>query len=71
MDVGVPRYWNGSPALVSAALVEPQRGGQTTLSASQAATGSKRHRTVKFGTPYKRLMSSSGHLSVDKMMMMS
>ncbi|CAH2232300.1 jg21682 [Pararge aegeria aegeria] len=35
MDVGVPRCWNGSPVLVSAALVDPQRGGQTTLSASQ------------------------------------
>ncbi|CAH2210993.1 jg14925 [Pararge aegeria aegeria] len=69
MDVGVPRCWNGSPALVSAALVNPQRGGQTTLSASQEAAGSKRHRTVEFGTPYKRPMSISGRLSVDMMMM--
>ncbi|CAH2268539.1 jg2227 [Pararge aegeria aegeria] len=61
MDVGVPRCWNGSPVLVSAALVEPQRGGQTTLSASQVAVGSKR---------LKRPMSSSGRLSVDVMMMM-
>ncbi|CAH2246317.1 jg20084 [Pararge aegeria aegeria] len=38
MDVGVPRCWNGSPVLVSAALVDPQRGGQTTLSASQSST---------------------------------
>ncbi|CAH2267836.1 jg5772 [Pararge aegeria aegeria] len=30
MDVGVPRCWNGSSELVSAALVGPQRGGQTT-----------------------------------------
>ncbi|CAH2249982.1 jg12849 [Pararge aegeria aegeria] len=37
-DVGVPRCWNGSPELVSAALVDPQRGGQTTLSASQVAS---------------------------------
>ncbi|CAH2266855.1 jg8916 [Pararge aegeria aegeria] len=37
MDVGVQRYWNGSPALVSAALVDLQRGGQTSLSASQVA----------------------------------
>ncbi|CAH2217924.1 jg9234, partial [Pararge aegeria aegeria] len=60
--------WNGSPGLVSAALVDPQRGGQTTLSASQVAAGSKRHKTVEFGTPYKRPMSSSGRLSVDMMM---
>ncbi|CAH2268574.1 jg20069 [Pararge aegeria aegeria] len=52
MDVGVPRYWNFSPEQVSAALVDPQQGGQTTLSASQLAAGSKRHRTVEFGTPY-------------------
>ncbi|CAH2229218.1 jg2622 [Pararge aegeria aegeria] len=32
----------------------PQRGGHTTLSALQVAAGSKRHRTVEFGTPYKR-----------------
>ncbi|CAH2236683.1 jg20901 [Pararge aegeria aegeria] len=50
MDVGVPRCWNGSPELVSAALVGPQRGGQTTLSASQVAAGSKRLRTVELGT---------------------
>ncbi|CAH2227572.1 jg22369, partial [Pararge aegeria aegeria] len=30
-DGRVPRCWNGSPELVSAALVDPQRGGQTTL----------------------------------------
>ncbi|CAH2243616.1 jg23547 [Pararge aegeria aegeria] len=70
MDVGVPRCWNGSPELVSAALVGPQRGGQTTLSASQVAAGSKRLRTVELRTPYKRPMSSSGRLSVDVMMMM-
>ncbi|CAH2217091.1 jg3002 [Pararge aegeria aegeria] len=40
----------------------------TTLSASQVASGSKRHRTVEFGTPYKRTMSSSGRLPVDMMM---
>ncbi|CAH2207644.1 jg27203, partial [Pararge aegeria aegeria] len=65
MDVGVPRCWDGSPELVSAALVDPQRGGQTTLSASQVAAESKRHKTVQFGTPYKRPMSSIGRLSVD------
>ncbi|CAH2217573.1 jg16807, partial [Pararge aegeria aegeria] len=59
----LPGCWNGSPELVSAALVDPQRGGQTTLSASQVAAGSKRLRTVEFGTPYKRPMSSSGRLS--------
>ncbi|CAH2215592.1 jg9569 [Pararge aegeria aegeria] len=67
MDVGVPRCWNGSPVLVSAALVDPQRGGQTTLSASQVAVGSKQLRIVELGTPYKRPMSSSGRLSVDVM----
>ncbi|CAH2232703.1 jg5327 [Pararge aegeria aegeria] len=60
-----------SPELASAALVDPQRGGQTILSASQVAAGSKRHRTVEFGTPYKRPMSSSGRLSVDLMMSMT
>ncbi|CAH2260552.1 jg18260 [Pararge aegeria aegeria] len=39
-----------SPELVSAALVDPKRGGQTTLSASQEAAGYKQHRTVEFGT---------------------
>ncbi|CAH2265655.1 jg26181 [Pararge aegeria aegeria] len=69
MDVGVPRCWNGSPE-ASAALVGPQRGEQTTLSASQVAAGSKRLRTVELGTPYKRPMSRSGRLSVDVVMMM-
>ncbi|CAH2240458.1 jg7150 [Pararge aegeria aegeria] len=59
MDVGVPRCWNGSPELVRAALVGPQRGGQTTLSASQVAAGSKRLRTVELGTPYKRRLAST------------
>ncbi|CAH2244621.1 jg3850 [Pararge aegeria aegeria] len=63
--------WNGSPVLVIAALVDPRRGGRTTLGASQVAAGSKRHKTVEFGTPYKRPMSSSGRLSVDLMVMMS
>ncbi|CAH2269457.1 jg6499 [Pararge aegeria aegeria] len=35
MVVGVPRCWNGSPARVSAALVDFRRGGRTTLGASQ------------------------------------
>ncbi|CAH2211702.1 jg4659 [Pararge aegeria aegeria] len=71
MGVGVPRCWNGSPELESAALVDPQRGGQTTLSASQVAAGSKRLKTVEFETPYKRPMSSSGRLPVDMMMMIN
>ncbi|CAH2243454.1 jg9370 [Pararge aegeria aegeria] len=58
------------PELVSAALVGPQRGGETTFSASQVAAGSKRLRTVELGTPYKRPMFRSGRLSVDMMMMM-
>ncbi|CAH2232348.1 jg4265 [Pararge aegeria aegeria] len=59
--------WNGSPVLVNAALVDPRRGGRTTLGASQVAAGLKRHKTVEFGTPYKRPMSSSGPVSVDLM----
>ncbi|CAH2208231.1 jg27972 [Pararge aegeria aegeria] len=66
----VPRCWNGSPALVIAALVDSRRGGRTTLGASQVAAGFKRHNTVEFGTPYKRPMSSRGRLSVDLKMMM-
>ncbi|CAH2240350.1 jg17346 [Pararge aegeria aegeria] len=67
MDVGVTRCWNGSPALLSAALVDLQRGGRTTIGASQVAAGSKRHKTVEFGTPHKRPMSRSGLQSVDMM----
>ncbi|CAH2269375.1 jg23280 [Pararge aegeria aegeria] len=37
----------------------------------KVAAVSKRHRTVEFGTPYKRPMSISGRLSVDVMMMMN
>ncbi|CAH2248504.1 jg18535 [Pararge aegeria aegeria] len=62
MDVGVPR-------VVNAALVDPRRGGRTTLGASQVAAGFKLHKTLEFGTPYERPMSSSGRLSVDMMMM--
>ncbi|CAH2229238.1 jg6745 [Pararge aegeria aegeria] len=61
---GVGKVTKHRPVLVSAALVDPQRGGQTTLSASQVAVGSKRLRIVELGTPYKRPMSSSGRLSV-------
>ncbi|CAH2232600.1 jg10161 [Pararge aegeria aegeria] len=70
-DVGVPKCWNGSSALVNAVMVDPRRGGRTTLGASQVAAGFKRHQTVEFGTPYKRPMSSSGRLSVDMMMTMT
>ncbi|CAH2234889.1 jg3120 [Pararge aegeria aegeria] len=59
-DVGDPRCSNGRPAaLVSAAMVDSRRGDRTTLGTSQVAAGFKRHKTVEFGTPYKRPMSSS------------
>ncbi|CAH2268347.1 jg5517 [Pararge aegeria aegeria] len=58
----------GAKALVSAALVNPQRDGQT--SASQGAAGHKRHKSVEFGTPFKITMSRSGRLSVDMMMIL-
>ncbi|CAH2265720.1 jg4969 [Pararge aegeria aegeria] len=67
MDVGVPRCWNGSPALVNAARSTPDEVSDD-ISASQVAVGIKRHKTVEFGTPYKRPMSSCGRLSVDMMM---
>ncbi|CAH2242933.1 jg14501 [Pararge aegeria aegeria] len=68
MDVGVPRCYNGDPAKVNAALIGPQRGGQTTSNESLGAAGNKRHRTVDFGTLNKRPMSSSGLQSVEVMM---
>ncbi|CAH2240243.1 jg1800 [Pararge aegeria aegeria] len=43
-----PKYLYGGPALVSAALVDPQRGGQTTLSLTRGAAGPKRQKTVEF-----------------------
>ncbi|CAH2216181.1 jg23173 [Pararge aegeria aegeria] len=36
---------------------------------AQVAAGSKRHKTVEFGTSYKRPLSSSGRLSIDMMTM--
>ncbi|CAH2269549.1 jg19094 [Pararge aegeria aegeria] len=51
--VAIPAPWN-------AALVGPQRGGQTTSNEPLGAAGSKRPRTVDFGTPYKKPMSSRG-----------
>ncbi|CAH2235520.1 jg19497 [Pararge aegeria aegeria] len=59
--------WQHFTELINAAVVDPRRGGRTTLGASQVAAGFKRHKTVEFGTPYKRPMSSSGRLSVDMM----
>ncbi|CAH2241464.1 jg15661 [Pararge aegeria aegeria] len=73
MDVGISRWkrwWNGDPAQVNAALVGPQRGGQTTSHESLEAAGNKRPRTVDCGTPYKRPMSSSGLQSVEVMITM-
>ncbi|CAH2215558.1 jg1034 [Pararge aegeria aegeria] len=51
--------------------LDPQRGRQTTSSASQGAAGYQRLKTVEFGTPYKIPMSSSGRILVDMMMMMT
>ncbi|CAH2237391.1 jg11247 [Pararge aegeria aegeria] len=68
-DVGVPKNWNGDLAPVNAALVAPSRGGRLTSSESEGATGPKRHKTVVFGTTYKRPMSSSGRPLVDIMIM--
>ncbi|CAH2270068.1 jg16528 [Pararge aegeria aegeria] len=64
-----PKVLEWQPRTGERSAGRPQRGGQTTLSASQVAAGSKRLRTVELGTPYKRPMSSSGSLSVDVMMM--
>ncbi|CAH2260321.1 jg2365 [Pararge aegeria aegeria] len=58
----VAKLNNVSFALVSAALVYPQRGGQTTLRTSQVTCGTK--------LLPKRPMFSSGRLPVDMMMMM-
>ncbi|CAH2239479.1 jg21486 [Pararge aegeria aegeria] len=63
-----PKVLEWQPVLVNAALVDPRRGGRTILGASQVAAKFKRHKTVEFGTPYKRSMFSSGRLSVDMMM---
>ncbi|CAH2226567.1 jg5216 [Pararge aegeria aegeria] len=59
-DVVVPR-WNGDLALVNAAR---------TSNESLGATGNRLPRTVDFGTPYKRPMSSRGLQSVEVMTMM-
>ncbi|CAH2239124.1 jg10409 [Pararge aegeria aegeria] len=59
------RCWNGDPAQVNAALVGPQKGGQTTSNESLGSEGNKRPRTVDFVTPYKRTMPSSGLQSVE------
>ncbi|CAH2211434.1 jg18147, partial [Pararge aegeria aegeria] len=64
MDVGVPRCWNGNPAPINAALVDPGPSGQTTSNESREAAGYRRLRIVEIGTPCKRPMSSSGRQSV-------
>ncbi|CAH2219066.1 jg22940, partial [Pararge aegeria aegeria] len=61
----IAQCWNGDPAQVNAVLVGPQRVGQTTSNESLGAAENKRPRTVDFGTPYKRPMSSSGLRSVE------
>ncbi|CAH2217291.1 jg26510 [Pararge aegeria aegeria] len=45
--------WNGIPAPVNAALVDPQPGRQTTSNESQGAAGYKWPRIAEFGTPCK------------------
>ncbi|CAH2269379.1 jg23284 [Pararge aegeria aegeria] len=52
---------------VNAALVDPQRGGQTTSIEALGAAGSKRPRTMAFASHKK---ASSGLQSVEVMMMM-
>ncbi|CAH2242904.1 jg14474 [Pararge aegeria aegeria] len=47
-------------AQVDAAWIAPQRGGQTTSNESPGAAGNERPKTVDFGTPYERSMSSRG-----------
>ncbi|CAH2208667.1 jg320 [Pararge aegeria aegeria] len=51
---GFKLEWN--PAPVSAALVNPQLGGQTTSNESRGAIGYKRPKIVDFGTSYKTPM---------------
>ncbi|CAH2235315.1 jg5885 [Pararge aegeria aegeria] len=67
MDVGVPRCWNGDHAKENAALVGPNEVDRR----HQRAAGNKRPRTVDFGTPHKRPMSSSGLQSLEAMMTVS
>ncbi|CAH2215992.1 jg5583 [Pararge aegeria aegeria] len=55
----IGRCWNGDLAWVIPALVYPRRGGRMASNESQGAAGPKRHKTVVFGIPYKRPMSSS------------
>ncbi|CAH2217813.1 jg47 [Pararge aegeria aegeria] len=63
----IPAPWD--PNVHPSELCAPprRRGGRKTLGASQVAAGFKRHKTVEFGTPYKRCMPSSGRLSVNMM----
>ncbi|CAH2239804.1 jg20737 [Pararge aegeria aegeria] len=60
------RCLNGDPAHVNAALVGPKLGGHQNEPLGSA--GNKWPRTVDFGTPYKRPMSSSVLQSIGVMM---
>ncbi|CAH2267850.1 jg12927 [Pararge aegeria aegeria] len=46
----------------------PRRGGQMTLNVPHGAAGTKRHKTVEFGTPTKKPLYTSGRQSVDMIM---
>ncbi|CAH2233149.1 jg17776 [Pararge aegeria aegeria] len=65
MDVGVRRCWNGHLAPVTVASLDSPRGGWMPSNESEGAAGPKQHRTVVFGTPYKRPMSSSGQRKIE------
>ncbi|CAH2229234.1 jg6741 [Pararge aegeria aegeria] len=68
MDFEVPNCWNGNPIQVNAALVYPQRSGQTISNQSLGAAGNKRPGIVDFEAPYKRPISRGGRQSVQAMM---
>ncbi|CAH2250400.1 jg788 [Pararge aegeria aegeria] len=55
-----PKVLEWQPRTGKRSVGRPRRGRRMTLGASQVAAGFKRHKTVEFGTPYKRPMSSSG-----------
>ncbi|CAH2215799.1 jg21832 [Pararge aegeria aegeria] len=54
-----PKVLEWQPRTSKRSVGRPPTRCQTTISASQVAAGSKRHKTVAFGTSYKRLMTSS------------
>ncbi|CAH2268919.1 jg2789 [Pararge aegeria aegeria] len=64
MDVGVPKCWNGSPALVS--VGRPPTRGTDDIKRVAGSRSPKQNKTVEFRTPYKKPMSSNGGLSVMK-----